>query len=67
LYAVSWVGYSHITVCPFFLNAQLKSFNGSLRDVEDSYQQSLQAIEAQYQSRESYSNVLEKEMSAALK
>jgi hypothetical protein len=48
-------------------NAQLKSFNGSLRDVEDSYQQSLQAIEAQYQSRESYSNVLEKEMSAALK
>jgi hypothetical protein len=35
--------------------------------VEDSYQQSLQGIEAQYQSRESYSNVLEKEMSAALK
>lgn len=46
---------------------QLKSFNSSLRDVEGSYQQSLQAIEAQYQSRESYSIVLEKEMSAALK
>lgn len=46
---------------------QLKSFNSSLREVEESYQASLQAIEQQYQSRETYSNVLEKEMSAALK
>jgi len=46
---------------------QLRSFNASLVEVESAYQQSLQGIEAQYQSRESYSNVLEKEMSAALK
>ena len=47
--------------------AQLKSFNASLQEIEESYQHSLQSIESQYQSRESYSNVLEKEMSAALK
>lgn len=54
---------------PFFPHSfpQLRSFNASLVEVEAAYQQSLQGIEAQYQSRESYSNVLEKEMSAALK
>ncbi len=56
---------SSLTIPRIF--TQLRSFNSSLVEVEQAYQQSLQNIEAQYQSRESYSNVLEKEMSAALK
>jgi len=66
LYAI----HSLLLMLPFYLPhmfSQLRSFNSSLVEVEQAYQQSLQNIEAQYQSRESYSNVLEKEMSAALK
>lgn len=50
----------------FFL-FQLKSFNNSLLEIEESYQNNLHSINQQYQSCESYNNVLEKEMSAALK
>ena len=45
----------------------MTSFNEALRDVEESYHKSLRAIDMQHQSRESYSQVLEKEMSAALR
>eukprot|EP01031_Cornospumella_fuschlensis_P025536 gene25536-30832_t len=46
---------------------QVRGYNDALREIEDSYQKSLRAIDIQHQTRESYSQVLEKEMNAALK
>ena len=45
---------------------QIKHFNDSLREVEESYQKNLRLIDSQHQSRETYSQLLQKEMSAAL-
>lgn len=43
------------------------TFNNSLAEIEEAYQKQLRGIELQHQSRESYSQVLEKEMGVALK
>ena len=47
--------------------AQLRTFNNSLLEVEDAYQRDLRGVEAQHQSKESYAQVLEKEMAVALR
>jgi hypothetical protein len=46
---------------------EMTAFHESLQTIEEVYQKNLRAIELQHQSRESYSQVLEKEMSVALK
>lgn len=45
----------------------MTAFHESLQTIEEVYQKNLRAIEMQHQSRESYSQVLEKEMTVALK
>lgn len=45
----------------------MTAFHESLQTIEEVYQKNLRAIEMQHQSRESYSQVLEKEMAVALK
>ena len=47
--------------------SQVRSFNQSLEEIDEAYWRTAQEIEAQHQSKEDYSRVLEKEMSAALK
>lgn len=47
--------------------SQIRSFNQSLEEIDDSYWRTTQEIESQHQSKEDYSRVLEKEMTAALK
>lgn len=45
----------------------MSAFREQLSEIDDDFQKSLRGIELQHQSRESYSQVLEKEMAAALK
>jgi Leucine-rich repeat (LRR) protein len=47
-------------------NNQVKAFNGTLQEVEDSYRKTLQNIDHQQHNKEVHAKVLEKEMMAAL-
>ena len=57
----------HITKAEELYYIEMKNFYDSIAEIDEEYAKSLREIESDHQSRESYTQVLEKEMATALK